>query len=336
MAKSKILIIQTGGTIGMQRDEKGILRPADAQYLDKIPGLEQLADIRVERPFNVDSTDMETIHRKQVADLIFHEQHKYDGFVIAHGTDTMVDSAAAFNYMLQDLGKPIVLTGSQKPIFDAGSDAPNNLYNAVKVATMDIGEIVIAFGDKIIRGNRAIKESERSLNAFSSPRIQDLGEIGIDLILNQNRIRRFSKTPKKFTDFDTYVEFYQQTSGATTKLFEKYVESSDVHGIIIGGFGAGNIQSKLNPYIKRATEIGKPIVVVTRCQIGAADMGLYAVGADPLKAGAISVGDMTMEAATQKLMYTLGIVNGSKEGKNKIEAVKEIMLKPVNRDIIPK
>lgn len=186
--KPKILIIQTGGTISQEKGEDGTYSPSSKpikEIIRKISSLEDLAEITIEELFNIDSTNMETSDRANLAKTIYENYQKYNGFVILHGTDTMADSAAALNYMLNcgaiEGGKPIVFTGSQKPIFEPASDAPNNIYNAVKIATLDIGEIVIAFGNKIVRGVRAVKESEHGLNAFSSPRIEPLGEIGREI-----------------------------------------------------------------------------------------------------------------------------------------------------------
>lgn len=330
----KILLIKTGGTIAQERGLDGVFRPSDKEYMDEIKGIHDLAEIVVAHPANIDSTNMETSHRAMLAELIHKNYRDYDGFVIVHGTDTMADTAASLNYMLQDLGKPIVLTGSQKSIFEPGSDGTNNLYYAVKAATMDLGETVIAFGDKILRGNRAIKISEHGINAFDTPRIKPVGEIGIDVMLLDERIGRYNGDPRLFTDFDTNIESYHQSSGTNTDIFKKYVDDDSVHGIIIGGFGAGNVQSRLIPHIKEATKKGKPVLVVTNCLLGAADMGIYEVGSAPLEAGAISAGDLTMEAATQKLMYAIGRAN--KEGyagAQKISYVKDLIHRVYGRDM---
>lgn len=334
MAKSKVLMIHTGGTVSQERGEDGIFRPSQKDYLDKLPPIDDLADITFERTADIDSTNMETHHRAMLAQIIFDNHLKYDGFVIVHGTDTMADSAAALNYMLQNLGKPIVFTGSQKSIFESASDAPNNLYHAVKTATIDLGEIVIAFGDKVVRGNRAVKISEQGVNAFDSPKVSPIGEIAIDVIPAEHRIKRYNGDPVLFKDFDTNIEFYHQSSGTSTQIFERYVRDEKIHGIVIGAFGAGNIQNRILPYIKLATEAEKPVLVVTNCLLGAADMGIYAVGSAPLKAGAISAGDMTMEAAIQKLMYAVGRANKSSHGDaEKLEFVRSLIHREYAKDI---
>jgi len=318
--KPKVLMIHTGGTVSQKKGADGIYRPSDDPYEDRIPGLEDLAEVDFQRTGNIDSTNMDTSQRQMLAQLIYDNDLKYDGFVIVHGTDTMVDTAAALNYMIQTLGKPVVLTGSQKSIFEDVSDAPNNLHYAVKAATMDLGEIVISFGDKVVRGNRAFKESEQGINAFSSPRVEPVAEIGIDLMLNDHRISRYNGEVRLFTGFDTNIETYHQSSGTSTRIFEKYIGDEEVHGVVISAFGAGNVQDRLIPYIEEAEEEGMPVLVVTNCLLGAADMGIYAVGSAPLEAGAMSAGDMTMESAIQKLMYATGIANErGYEGKERLD-----------------
>jgi len=334
MAKPKVLLIHTGGTVSQERGFDGVFRPSDKDYLDKITSIDDLADITTKKTINIDSTNMETPHRAMLAEMIYDNHLKYDGFVIVHGTDTMVDSAAALNYMIQSLGKPIVFTGAQKSIFEPGSDAQNNIFYAVKAATMDIGEIVIAFGDKVIRGNRSIKESEQGLNAFASPRVAPVGEIGIDVMLADHRIARYNGDPVLFTDFDTNIEFYQQSSGSNTQIFGRYVTDDEIHGIVIGAYGAGNVQDRLIEHIKTATKNQKPVLVVTNCQLGAADMGIYAVGSAPLEAGAISAGDMTIETATQKLMYAIGRANNSNyKGEEKLDFIKSLIQRDYAKDL---
>ncbi|MFA6072571.1 MAG: asparaginase [Candidatus Woesearchaeota archaeon] len=330
----KILLIQTGGTISQEKGPNGAFRPSEKNILEFVPSIYELATIETIKTANIDSTNMETSDRAMLANTIYKNHLKYDGFVITHGTDTMADTAAALNYMLQNLGKPIVLTGSQKSIFVPASDAQNNLYNAITTATMDIGEIVIAFGDKIVRGNRADKINERGLNAFDSPRIPPVGEIGIDILLKSHRIKRSNGDPILFTNFDTDIEFYQQASGTSTRIFEGYVKNNKIHGIVIGGYGAGNVQTRLIPYIKDATKKGKPVIVVTKSQLGAAEMGRYDVGSDALIAGAIPAGDLTTEAATQKLMYALGRANKDKyQGIERLEFIKTLIHRPYAKDM---
>ena len=333
-----VLVVQTGGTIACEETEAG-LSPSDKQYLDLVPEVFDLANLDIIKTANIDSTDMGTKEREMVAELIYKYSmsNKYDGYVVIHGTDTMVDTACTLNYMIQNMGKPIALTGAQKSMFeDPVSDGRRNIYYAIKTATANIGEICIVFGDAVLRGCRSFKESEQDLNAFTSPRAQPLGSIGLSLLLNKDVIvPRKNGEPVLFTKFSTKVAIYDQASGADTNLFNLFVESDEVEGIIIRGYGAGNIQSKLVPHIQKCTERGKPVLVVTTCSLGGADMGDYSVGAAPLRAGAISGGDLTFECSLQKLMYALGKAkeHSFDTNKQKLDYIKSIISRNYNGDI---
>ncbi|HLC90887.1 MAG TPA: asparaginase [Candidatus Nanoarchaeia archaeon] len=333
----QILVLQTGGTIGQERDAKGEFNPSPRDYIPLIRGISlvpgqslqstpeqvvvgELRRYRVAATFkepaieidaiqtrNIDSTAMVHADRADLAHIIAEHAQDYDGFVVVHGTDTMVDTGTALSLMIRNLDKPIVLTGAQKSMYERASDGDVNFMHAVETATRDLGEVVISFGDKIVRANRALKVNEQGVNAFNSPRITPLGEYGIDTILYDHRIGRGNGDPIVFTEFETGVDFYSPRSGTDTTAFERgYVDNPSVKGIVFGGFGAGNIHPKFYTAIERALRQGKPVLVTTNCLEGAADMGVYAVSSEPLKAGAKPAGDMTAEAITQKLMFALG------------------------------
>src|SRR3989344_6255786 len=190
MTKPKVLLIKTGGTIGQKPNAQGILEPSADEYIPKVEGLDDLAEITVKDLGNIDSTNMETNlrltdptqaektrDRADVARAIYDNAFNYDGFVVAHGTDTMAETAAALTYMLSDFRKPIVLTGSQRSMWVYRSDGPNNIYTAVQAATKDIGEVVIAFGNFVLRGCRARKFDEEGYDAFDTPGLQPLGKL---------------------------------------------------------------------------------------------------------------------------------------------------------------
>lgn len=304
---TKILIIDTGGTISQQPDSTGVLMPSVTEYIDQVPNIEKLADLSFSNMKRIDSTDMTTEYRAAIATEIYKRHHEFDGFVILHGTDTMVDTACALTYMIQNLGKPIVITGAQLPIFSPGPDGINNLYYSVEAATRDLGETVICFGDRILRGTRAIKENTHGFNAFSSPRLTPVGELGVTLRLLDHRIKRFMGTPVLFTDFDTAIIGLRQTSGSTANIMENLFDA-DLSGLVIGGFGTGNIQSRLIDTMKRFSQKGKPMVIATICQKGSTMLNQYSVGRAAAEAGAIEAKDLTLQAAVQKLMYACGKV----------------------------
>ena len=352
MAKPKVLLIKTGGTIGQKPNEAGILEPSPDEYIHKIEGLHDLADITIRDLGNIDSTNMETNlrltepteagrirDRTDVARLIYENAFKFDGFVVAHGTDTMAESAAALTYMLPDLKKPIVLTGSQRSIWVPRSDGQNNLYTAVQAATKDLGEVAIAFGNYILRGTRARKVDEEGYDAFMTPGVEPLGKLtslSEGVRLRNHRAKRGDFDPRIFTDFDTKIFHYKHISGATVDdVLLDIVKHDNVHGLLMSGFGAGNIPTRLLSSIRLARELGKPVFVYTSCDTGAADMGIYSVGAAPLEAGAKPAGDMTLEALGQKLMYAIGRAGSEGlRGEERLSFVESIIRKPYNGDMM--
>ncbi len=352
MTKQKILLIKTGGTIGQKPNNEGILEPSKDEYIHKVEGLQDLANITLFDLGNIDSTDMETNlrltdpteaektkDRADLAHLIYANAFKYDGFVVVHGTDTMPETAAALTYMLPDLKKPIVLTGSQRSIWMPRSDGQNNIYTAVQAATKDLGEVVIAFGNYVVRGTRARKINEEGYDAFMTAGIEPLGKLTAlseGIRLADHRVKRGDFDPRIFTDFDTKIFHYKHISGATVdEVLLEVTRNQNVHGLLLSGFGAGNISSRLIPVIRLARTEGKPVFVYTSCDTGAADMGIYSVGAAPLDAGAKPAGDMTLEALGQKFMYAIGRASNEKlEGDEKLSFIESIIRKPYNGDIM--
>tara|TARA_Y100000310_G_C20582294_1_gene763624 strand:+ start:188 stop:1264 length:1077 start_codon:yes stop_codon:yes gene_type:complete len=352
MIKSKVLLIKTGGTISQRPNTQGILEPSSDEYIQKVEGLEDLADIEIKDLGNIDSTNLETNlsltdpteaqktkDRSDVAKAIYDNAFKYDGFVVVHGTDTMAETAAALTYMLPDLRKPIVLTGSQRSIWVPRSDGQNNLYTAVQAATKDFGEVIIAFGNYVVRGSRARKVDEEGYDAFMTPGVEALGKLTAlseGIRLADHRVTRGNFDPRIFTDFDTKIFHYAHLSGATVDdVLMNVAAHENVHGILMSGFGAGNVPDRLLPFIRSAREQRKPVFVYTSCDTGAADMGIYSVGAAPLEAGAKPAGDMTLEALGQKAMYAIGRASAERlSGDAKLNFVESIIRKPYNADIM--
>jgi L-asparaginase len=351
MKKSHVLLIKTGGTIGMKQNYNGEYEPCFDDYLPRVEGLEKLAHLDVEDMGNIDSTNMETNlafanstveqktkDRAALARLIYNNAFKYDGFVVVHGTDTMAETAAALTYMLPDFKKPIVLTGAQRSIWEPRSDGQNNIYTAVQTATKDYGEVVIAFGNYVLRGSRSRKYNEEKYDSFDTSDLEPLGKItslkeGIRIA--EHRVKRGDFDPRLFTDFDTRIFNYSLVSGATIdEDLITIAESKHNHGILLGGFGAGNVPERLLPFIRVARDHEKPVYVYTKCDTGAADMGIYTVGSAPLEVGAQPAGDMTLEALGQKIMYALGRAFHEKlVGEERLRLVESIIKKPYNGDI---
>lgn len=340
--EKKIMIIDTGGTFGQVPNRNGALEiDACTNVFEKVlPLVSSIAKIT---PYSglerMDSTEMAQDYRKKLAELIYKEKDNYDGFVVIHGTDTMVDTGAALNYMLPDFGKPIVLTGAQKSIYEKDNDAERNIKLAVKAAKSDLGEVVIAFDNKVLRACRAQKYDSEGFNAFITPAEETLGKefkyagLGSMLKLYDNRIPRSSGKGKLFTDFDTGVILYKPTSGSTADTLENYINDDKVSAAVISGFGTGNVPSRLGKQYASLVESGKPVVQCTRCLKGRALVGTYAVSSEYANL-VISAGDMTEEAACQKTMYAVGVAKyEGRQGIDLISRVKDIILTPQRGDV---
>lgn len=326
----KVLVLDCGGTITQEPVAGGSLAPSSKSLLDHVPGLAGAARVDVRPLPRKDSTETTTADRVRMARVIYDNHRDYDGFVLAHGTDTMVDTAAALTYMLQGLGKPVILTGAQRPISFPASDGPGNLYNAVTLATMDLGEVAICFGDRVVRGVAAIKENGFLYNAFASHQVPRIGDLGVGAKLHPHRICRCESEPVLFTDVDTNVVIVNQNSGSDVNMLELVRER--VSGVVVGGFGAGNVQTRYHEHIRWMVDHGKPVVVTTVCLTGEADMTLYQVGSGAQSAGACPAGNITSQAALQKLMYALGRCRAERGGVD-VGHVYELVRTPVAGDV---
>lgn len=343
LLKPVISAIQCGGTLEARSDNGNALGHGakEHNYFHRAHGLLERYDIRPVRIGRLDSTDIAHEHRVRIAKSIYECYERADGFIVIHGTDTMTETAAALTYMLQNIGKPIVLTGSQVSIYKPGTDSISNLNCAAYAASSDVGEVAIMFDDLLLRGSRAVKTDACGFHSFETPRAKPLGERRVnfsgdlEIVLEDSRIKSNpASTPQLFTDFDTLVETYQQTSGSTSNGLRHMAESEDVHGIVLMGFGTGNIGSRLLEVINYCTEKNKPVVIVSSCLRGAS-LDLYEVGREAINAGAISGRDITREAATQKLMYALGLhqsLHGS-DTHGRIDFVRKVIQMPIGRDI---
>ncbi|HNT29504.1 MAG TPA: asparaginase [bacterium] len=306
----KILVLFSGGTLSMAPNTDGVLAPSDnaETILKTVPGLREAADCDFELVCNIDSSNMQPEIWADLAQRIARAYDRYDGFVIAHGTDTMAYTASALSFALGNLGKPVVLTGSQKPLISLATDGINNLINAVRVAQMDLGEVCIVFGTRILQGNRSTKESDTKLNAFRSPIAFPIGEIEIDAYLRGQYTPRHEKKLTLQAAFENRIVVFQLFPGMEPDLIERVLVGNTCKGIVMLGFGPGNIPNggrSLIGVIEQATAVGIPVLVTTQCSLRRGDMRQYLVGFDAVTAGAISALDMTDEAAITKFMWVL-------------------------------
>jgi L-asparaginase type I len=319
---SKVCLLTTGGTIASIYDKAvEAYRPGfsmEAILSTLPPGMGDIELIPREL-FCLDSANAQPHHWQEIASAIkqVHDDiPDLSGIVVLHGTDTMVYSAAAVSFMVQDFGRPIVFTGSQIPISIPWSDGPRNLRDAIRVASWaDLGETCIVFNGEIHRATRARKLRERAQDAFDSVDPTPIGLLARDVVLYDNRRKREELIPKFDTRLDERVFLLKVFPGMLPSIISKVVDLG-YQGIVIEGFGSGNIPSEENTLadsIKQATKAGCSVVMSTQCAFGQADLSLYEVGREAQNVGALSAYDMTSEVATVKLMWVLGHTPGKKE-----------------------
>ncbi len=328
-----ILLIYTGGTIGMIKDpETGVLKAFDFDtLLERIPEL-QLLDCKIhtisfEQP--IDSSNMNPKYWVQIAELIEAYYDRVDGFVVLHGSDTMSYSASALSFMLENLAKPIIFTGSQLPIGDLRTDAKENLITSIQMASLCkagkpiIREVCLYFEYKLYRGNRTTKINAEHFEAFESLNYPHLAESGVHLKIQHDQLFK-PNTRKKLVihkNFETNIMLIKLFPGICETMLKPLFESPHIKGIIIETYGAGNTTTEdwfinlLSATIKR----GVPIVNVTQCSGGSVNMGQYATSAQLKAIGMISGSDITTEAALTKMMYMLGEGVSSKTFKTIFE-----------------
>lgn len=310
----RILLIHTGGTMGMSHDEDDGV--ASDQFVDEIlshvPGIKDIAEIDVRSVFKIDSSNFSIHHWTELGTIIADHMDRYDGFVIIHGTDTMSYSACALSYMLTNLPKPVVLTGSQRPLSAIRTDAKNNLINAVELATHDIPEVGVFFDYKLFRGNRTKKTSIDDFDAFESPNYPVLADVGLHIEIPE-RHRTPQGVFKLEGGFDPRVACIRLFPGLDPRHLQPLI-SSPLQLIIIEAFGSGNVPTEwlsFIPFIRDVTAAGKLAAIASQSARGSVDLALYDGGRQAVEAGAISCGDMTVEAAIIKAMYLLGSSGGS-------------------------
>jgi L-asparaginase len=309
----KILLLQTGGTIAMhfdrRREQLDPDRWSEVLYRE-MPELSKIADIEVQSIFFEDSSDLSPKEWTKLAERIENEKNNYSGFVILHGTDTMAYTASALSFALPDIDKPVILTGSQVPMSRIRSDAKRNLVNSIELATLPVPEVAICFNDHLYRGNRTTKMSIGDFDAFASPNYPPLAEIGIHIELSEN-IRTIKKKNQGFHPaFSDRVFVLKIYPGLNPRLLDS-IQLEDVGAVILEAFGTGNIpvQDKYNliPFIERCRMQDCHVLVTSQAAYDAVDLSLYKSGRELDKLGALSAGEMTMEATLTKTMNLLAM-----------------------------
>jgi L-asparaginase len=321
MKNKSILLIYTGGTIGMKQDSETMaLVPFDfSQITEEVPELKKFGYIIDSYSFDpvIDSSDADIPFWDKLARIIERNYDKYDGFVILHGTDTMSYSASALSFMLENLSKPVVFTGSQLPIGMLRTDGKENLISSIEIAAASrenglpmVPEVCIYFESQLYRGNRTTKYNAENFRAFRSANFPVLADVGIHIRFNKSIIRYPAPEEKFKVNYmlSPEVAIVKIVPGLQIKNIEAVAKIEGLRAVILETFGSGNAPTNTSfiNAVKNVIDSGIVVMNVTQCQAGSVDMDAYATGVALKRAGVVSGEDITIEAALTKLYFLLG------------------------------
>ena len=325
--KGRILIIYTGGTLGMDYNKSGALAPCSFdRILNRVPVIEELqvnlSVISFKTP--IDSSNVHIEHWQLLASLIYEHYDQYDGFLILHGTDTMAYSASALSFMLEGVNKPIIFTGAQLPIASPRSDATENLVTSLEIAADKkegepiITEVCIFFNHVLLRGNRAKKVESQHFDAFESENYPILAEAGITIDYHWSYLKPFVKDfVQVHPEMENNIAVLKLFPGLNQQTASSILLAETVKGVIIESYGSGNVPHEkwFLDLLKESVQKGKLILNVSQCNGGRVLHGKYETSSELDKIGVVSGHDLTSEAATAKMMYALANFPNLKDAK---------------------
>ena len=331
-AKRKVCVLYTGGTMGMQRvGARGSLMPVKGYLTQQIR--ENIIELKTENMPSVDVVEFETLLDSsdigplqwvEIATAIRDRYYDYDGIVVIQGTDTMCYTASALSFMLHNLGKPVILTGSQVPFERTYNDARRNLVVSVMLAgTCDIPEVCIFFNDTLLRGNRSIKIDNTALTAFTSPNFEPLAQLSTSIIVNRGRILPQARGRfRAHLNLVTKVAVLRLVPGFDDECVERITTAGSVRAIVLLLYGTGNAPARKSAFltaIRNAVERGVVVVAATQCVRGGVELDAYTVGSALKDVGVLGAGDMTTEATVAKLAFLLSLDLGKEEFRSAFE-----------------
>jgi L-asparaginase len=307
MPRPKVALLYVGGSIGMVMNQKtGRIEPVESLGMihKTIPELQREVALDFFSIDNVGSSEVTPEHWVQIARKIESIYEEFEGFVVIHGTNTMSYTAAALSFALQNLRKPVVLTGALLPINDIAGDGRMNLIFAIRAAQMDIAEVCVVLGPKVIRGTRAKKVDESILQTFDSPRFPPLADFSVDVHLHPWRTVRRKRTLLSHPTFDANVIVVTLTPGLSEAMFQSILQLKP-HGIVLRAYGAGMLAENVFPFLRELKTLGIPVVIVSQTMRGSIDLHRYRKQLTLEELGVISGKNMSFECAMVKLMWAL-------------------------------
>lgn len=332
MKKASVLLIITGGTISMGRKANNSLAPLSCnQVLASIPEIQDMNVNISSVAFSplIDSSDISLDNWVSICEIIEQHYDSYDGFVVLHGTDTMSFSASVVSFMLENLSKPVIFTGSQLPVGVHRSDAKENLITSIEIAAAKnekgssvVQEVCVFFEDQLMRGNRTTKRNAEEFDAFASFNYHNLAKSGVHIKFYPEYFweNRSKKALKVHKTLDNNIAILRLFPGINQHTVEAVLRTVGLKAVILETYGTGNAPSCkwLYRLLAEANKAGLVLLNITQCRAGSVEMGRYATSLNLKKAGVVSGYDMTVEAAVAKLMFLLGRYNDNEKIKKEL------------------